>query len=47
MKHLEILNSKLVPDLERYEAEIYELKEEVQYLRKALQDKDRECYHES
>ena len=42
---MEILNSKLVPDLERYEADIYELKQRVSGLNGELKEKDRECYN--
>ena len=45
IRHLETLNSKLVPDLERYELENYELKEQAQLLRDEIKHKDRECYN--
>lgn len=44
IRHLETVNSKLVPDLERYEAEIYELRETIQLLGSELKEKDRESY---
>jgi len=34
-----------VPDLERYEAEIYELKEHNLVLKAEMKEKDRECYN--
>ena len=43
--HLETVNSKLVPDLERYEKEIYELREQKVALQTELKEKDRECYN--
>ena len=43
--HLETVNSKLVPDLERYEKEIYELREQKAALQTELKEKDRECYN--
>ena len=44
INHLETLKSKLVPDLERYEAEIYDLKIKVKEQETELKAKDRECY---
>ena len=45
IKHLEAVNSKLVPDLEAYEAQIYELREKVSELELELKEKDRESYN--
>ena len=45
VQHLETVNSKLLPDLERQEQDIYQLKEQVQELQQELNEKDRECYN--
>ena len=42
--HLETVNSKLVPDLEKYEAEIYDLKHKLKDYQSDQKQKDRECY---
>ena len=42
--YLEGVNSQLVPDLERYEAEIYELRTRVTQLETQLTEQDREQY---
>ena len=42
---METVNSKLLPDLEKYESEIYELKEQALALKHELKEKDRECYN--
>lgn len=45
VSHLEIIKSKLLPDLERYEAENYDLKQRVKEYETELNTKDRECYN--
>ena len=45
MSHLETIKSKLLPDLEKYEAEIYDLKQRVKEYETELNTKDRECYN--
>ena len=45
IRHLEALNSKLLPDLENYEAQIYELGQEKMQLNVQIKEKERECYN--
>ena len=45
IEHLRIVNSKLMPDLERQESEIYDLRDQLEALQTELQEKKRECYH--
>ena len=45
INHLETVKSKLLPDLEKYEAEIYDLKTKVKEQESELKAKDRECYN--
>ena len=45
INHLETVKSKLLPDLEKYEAEIYDLKTKVKEQESELKAKDRESYN--